>query len=238
MKNIKKLKNLALGLSIGALTTTFPYITYNAQALPVIDVKEKGLSVPLNIFNTENKNTKRNQKEEMTELLVNLYNKYNFIFKKGLEVNDVKNSSLYFNITKQKSEIKNLIQEIVNYPYSVVNSKIEQKFLKSNVLFCYLTNQYIQGENLENVLSGKGMEQIKDELKNICEILNYSIVAIENSQGNYSNIELNEKVISFNNIVNEIEDQNSLKKNFSLLKTTLDEVQNEINSMLKNYIHI
>ena len=38
---MKKLKNLALGLSIGALTTTFPYITYSAQALPIIDVKEK-----------------------------------------------------------------------------------------------------------------------------------------------------------------------------------------------------
>ncbi len=235
---MKKLKNLALGLSIGALTTTFPYITYSAQALPIIDVKEKELSVPLNIFNIENKNTKRNQKEEMAELLVSLYNKYNFIFKKGLEINDVKNSSLYFNISKQKSEIKNLINEIVNYPYSVVNSKIEQKFLKSNVLFCYLTNQYIQGESLENILSGKDIEQIKYELKNICEIVNYSIIAIENSQGNYSNIELNEKVLLFNNIVNEIDDEDSLKENFYSLKTTLNEVQEEINSVLTDYIHI
>ena len=35
---MKKLKNLALSLSIGALTTTLPYITYSAQALPINDI--------------------------------------------------------------------------------------------------------------------------------------------------------------------------------------------------------
>lgn len=235
---MKKLKNLALCLSIGALTATFPYITYSAQALPIVDIKEKESNTPLNILKIENKNTKRNQKEEMTELLVNLYNKYNFIFKKGLEINDVKNSSLYFNISKQKSEIKNLINEIINYPYSVVNSNIEQKFLKSNVLFCYLTNQYIQSESLSNILHDKNIYEIKDELKNINDIINYSIIAIENSQGNYSNIDLNNKVSSFNNMINKITDMNSLKTNFYLLQNTLNEVQSEINSVLNEYIHI
>ena len=102
-----------MSLSIGALTTTLPYITYSAQALPINDVKEREIKAPLNIFNIENKNTKRNQKEEMAEVLVNLYNKYNHIFKKGLEINDIKNSNLYFNITKQKSET--FVDELSNW---------------------------------------------------------------------------------------------------------------------------
>ena len=228
---MKKLKNLALSLSIGALTTTLPYITYSAQALPINDVKEREIKAPLNIFNIENKNTKRNQKEEMAEVLVNLYNKYNHIFKKGLEINDIKNSNLYFNITKQKSEIKDLINDIVNYPYSVVNSKIEQKFLKSNILFCYLTNQYIQTENLNNILNANNIDEVKEELKNISEIINYS-------EGNYSNIDLNEKVSQLNSIVSNINDVESLKSNFLMLNQTLNEIHLEINSTLIEYIHI
>ena len=235
---MKKLKNLSLSLSIGALTTTLPYITYSAQALPINDVKEREIKAPLNIFNIENKNTKRNQKEEMAEVLVNLYNKYNHIFKKGLEINDIKNSNLYFNITKQKSEIKDLINDIVNYPYSVVNSKIEQKFLKSNILFCYLTNQYIQTENLNNILNANNIDEVKEELKNISEIINYSVLALENSEGNYSNIDLNEKVSQLNSIVSNINDVESLKSNFLMLNQTLNEIHLEINSTLSEYIHI
>ena len=235
---MKKLKNLALSLSIGALTTTLPYITYSAQALPINDVKEREIKAPLSIFNIENKNTKRNQKEEMAEVLVNLYNKYNHIFKKGLEINDIKNSNLYFNITKQKSEIKDLINDIVNYPYSVVNSKIEQKFLKSNILFCYLTNQYIQTENLNNILNANNIDEVKEELKNISEIINYSVLALENSEGNYSNIDLNEKVSQLNSIISNINDVESLKSNFLMLNQTLNEIHLEINSTLIEYIHI
>ena len=235
---MKKLKNLALSLSIGALTTTLPYITYSAQALPINDVKEREIKAPLSIFNIENKNTKRNQKEEMAEVLVNLYNKYNHIFKKGLEINDIKNSNLYFNITKQKSEIKDLINDIVNYPYSVVNSKIEQKFLKSNILFCYLTNQYIQTENLNNILNANNIDEVKEELKNISEIINYSVLALENSEGNYSNIDLNEKVSQLNSIISNINDVESLKSNFLMLNQTLNEIHLEINSTLSEYIHI
>ena len=62
---MKKLKNIALMLSIGALTATLPYTSYSTQALPINDVNEKEIKAPLDIFNLENKNTKRNQKEEM-----------------------------------------------------------------------------------------------------------------------------------------------------------------------------
>lgn len=234
---MKKLKNLALCLSLGALTTTLPYIS--SQALPMIDIKEREMKAPLNILNIENKNTKRNQKEEMAEILVNLYNKYNQIFKKGLEINDVKNSNLYFNITKQKSEIKNLLDEIINYPYSIVNSKIEQKFLKSNVLFCYLINQYIQNENLDHILvNTSDINDFKKELKDMHSLIQYSVIALDNSNGNYLNIDLNDKVLKFNNIIENIYDFESLKENFVYIKNTLNEINSEITSTLKNHIHI
>ena len=155
-----------------------------------------------------------------------------------MEINDIKNSKLYFNITKQKSEIKDLINDIVNYPYSVVNSKIEQKFLKSNILFCYLTNQYIQTENLNNILNSNNIDEVKEELKNISEIINYSVLALENSEGNYSNIDLNEKVSQLNSIISNINDVESLKSNFIMLNQILNEIHLEINSTLSEYIHI
>lgn len=234
---MKKLKNLALCLSLGALTATLPYI--GSQALPIIDTKEREIKAPLNILNIENKNTKRNQKEEMAEILVNLYNKYNQIFKKGLEINDVKNSNLYFNITKQKSEIKNLLDEIINYPYSIVNSKIEQKFLKSNVLFCYLINQYIQNENLDHILvNTNDIDDFKKELMDIYNLIHFSVIALDNSNGNYLNMDLNDKVFKLNNIIEKINDFESLKENFVYIKNTLNEINFQITSNLKSYIHI
>ena len=137
-----------------------------------------------------------------------------------------------------ENEIKDLINDIVNYPYSVVNSKIEQKFLKSNILFCYLTNQYIQTENLNNILNANNIDEVKEELKNISEIINYSVLALENSEGNYSNIDLNEKVSQLNSIISNINDVESLKSNFLMLNQTLNEIHLEINSTLSEYIHI
>lgn len=235
---MNKLKNLALGLSIGALTATLPYITYVAQALPINDIKEREIEAPLNILNIENKNTKRNQKEEMAEILVNLYNKYNHIFKKGLEINDVKNSNLYFNITKQKSEIKNLINEIINYPYSVINSNIEQKFLKSNILFCHLTNEFIKGESLDNILlNSKNISEFKYELNNISNIIEYSLIALENSNKSNLNDQILNKLNRINYLIENIVDSNSLKLNFLELKESLNEINNQISSSLTNYIH-
>lgn len=234
---MKKLKNIALMLSIGALTATLPYTSYSTQALPINDVNEKEIKAPLDIFNLENKNTKRNQKEEMAEVLVNLYNKYNDIFKKGIEINDIRNSNLYFNITKQKSEIKDLINEIINYPYSVVNSKIEQDFLKSNILFCYLTNQYIQNKNLNELLEFEDIEVIKDELINIFEIVNYSSQAIENSKGNYFSANLNDSINKLNNLINKISDFDSLKSNIGDFKKIINDIQLEINLTLSKYIN-
>ena len=96
---MNNLKFIALSLSLGTMTTILPFI--NTQALPIYDdTNEKQIITPLNMFNTENKHIKRNQKEEMSEILVKLYNNYNAILKRGLEINDVKNSDLYFNITK------------------------------------------------------------------------------------------------------------------------------------------
>lgn len=234
---MKKLKNLALCLSLGALTTTLPYMS--SQALPVIDIKEREIKAPLNILNIENKNTKRNQKEEMAEILVSLYNKYNKIFKKGLEINDVKNSNLYFNITKQKSEIKSLLDEIINYPYSIVNSKIEQKFLKSNILFCYLINQYIQNEDLNHVLiNTNDIDDFKKELREIHNLIQFSVIALENFNGNYLNTDLNNKVFKLNNIIQKINDFDSLEKNFTYVKDTLNEINLEITSNLKSCIYI
>lgn len=235
---MKKLKKLALVLSIGALTTTLPYTSYNIQALPINDINEKEIKAPLDIFNLENKNTRRNQKEEMAEILVNLYNKYNEIFKKGIEINDVKNSNLYFNITKQKSEIKDLINEIINYPYSVVNSKIEQDFLKSNILFCYLTNQYIQSKNLNELLDLEHINEIKDELINISEIVIHCSKAIENSKGNYFNINLNDSINKLNNLINETEDFDFFESNIENFKKIINDIHLEINSTLDKYIHI
>ncbi len=124
---MNNLKFIALSLSLGTMTIILPFI--NTQALPIYDdTNEKQIITPLNMFNTENKHIKRNQKEEMSEILVKLYNNYNAILKRGLEINDVKNSDLYFNITKQKSNIKELLYDIINYPYYIVNSEIEQNF--------------------------------------------------------------------------------------------------------------
>ena len=143
---MNNLKFIALSLSLGTMTIILPFI--NTQALPIYDdTNEKQIITPLNMFNTENKHIKRNQKEEMSEILVKLYNNYNAILKRGLEINDVKNSDLYFNITKQKSNIKELLYDIINYPYYIVNSEIEQNFLKSNISFCNLSKIYIQEEN-------------------------------------------------------------------------------------------
>lgn len=231
-------KMLAMSLSVGALVIASPYISNTAQALPVNDVNDKEIISIANTFNIENKNIRRNQKEEMARLLVNLYNKYNEIFKHGLEINDVKNSSLYFNITKQKSEIKSLLSEIINYPYSIVNSSIEQKFIKSNVLYCYLSNQYIKGSNLLTSINEKTFEECKNELQNILETINYSLIALENSEGNYSNINLNNKVNNLNNLINKINDLSSLKKNLPYINEILNEVYLDIDEILNNYIYL
>ena len=231
-------KMLPMSLSVGALIVASPYISHTAQALPINDVNDKEITTVINTFNIEKKNIKRNQKEEMAKLLVNLYNKYNEIFKRGLEINDVKNSSLYFNITKQKSEIKSLLDEIINYPYSIVNSSIEQKFIKSNVLYCYLTNQYIKGNDLFSLLNGKTFEECKNELKNILEIVNYSLTALENSKGNSSNINLNNKVNDLNNIINELNDFSSLNRNLLNINKILNEVYLDIDEILTDYIHL
>lgn len=236
---MNKLKNLALGLSISTLTATLPYITYVAQALPINDIKEREIKAPLTILNIENKNTKSNQKEEMAEVLVSLYNKYNHIFKKGIEINDVKNSNLYFNITKQKSEIKRLIQELVNYPYSVINSTLEQKFLKSNILFCHLTNEFIKSESLDNILrNSKNINEFKEELNSISDIIEYSLMALENSNKSQTNEILTYKLNKINYLIDSIEDSNSLKSNFLNIKNLMNDINDDISLSLTNYIHI
>lgn len=236
---MKKIKNLAITLSLGALSTTLPYITSIAQALPVdIDnIKNKEISAPMKILNIENKNTKRNQKEEMIELLVDLYNKYTSILKHGIEINDIKNSSLYFNITKQKTDIKNLLDEIMDYPYNVINSEIEDKFLKSNVIFSYLSNQYLQRNSLKEILNdSENFDEIIKKLENIKNIVTSSTQAIDN----YSNVNFQDHILFLNNLLSEIKNSNTENLSFEQIKnfeSKLNDIYLNIDSILIDYIH-
>ncbi len=231
---MKKFKNIALTLSLSVLTFSLPYI--NVHALPIYDSEDKQEVSPLNMFNMENKNIKRNQKEMMAEILVNLYNRYNSIFKQGIEINDIKNSSFYFNITKQKTEIKDLLNDIIEYPYSVVNKEIEQKFLKLNVLFCYLTNNYIN--NQISSINNSEISNIKETLYNIKDTLKLSLSSLQNFYNNYYNTSLDEDIIRLNNIIDDVYDINSFKSNETSIKEIIKDISSNIEGILEEYIHV
>lgn len=233
---MNNLKFIALSLSLGTMTTILPFI--NTQALPIYDnTDEKQIITPLNMFNIENKNIKRNQKEEMSEILVKLYNNYNAILKRGLEINDVKNSDLYFNITKQKSKVKELINDIINYPYYIVNSEIEQSFLRSNISFCNLTRKYIQEENLNRILESTNIDEIKYDLNNILDIITLSVDIVKNFEGEYNNTFLNENTLYLNFLINNnIYDIDSFNENKYTIKKLINQISSYIDNVLIEYI--
>ncbi len=232
---MNNLKFIALSLSLGTMTIILPFI--NTQALPIYDdTNEKQIITPLNMFNTENKHIKRNQKEEMSEILVKLYNNYNAILKRGLEINDVKNSDLYFNITKQKSNIKELLYNIINYPYYIVNSEIEQNFLKSNISFCNLSKIYIQEENLNRIFNITNIDEIKYDLNNILDIITLSVDIVKNFEGEYNNDFLNENTLHLNFLVhNNIYDMDSFNENKYTIKNLINKISSYIDNILVEY---
>ncbi len=195
---MNNLKFIALSLSLGTMTIILPFI--NTQALPIYDdTNEKQIITPLNMFNTENKHIKRNQKEEMSEILVKLYN-------------------------------------IINYPYYIVNSEIEQNFLKSNISFCNLSKIYMQEENLNRIFNITNIDEIKYDLNNILDIITLSVDIVKNFEGEYNNDFLNESTLHLNFLVhNNIYDMDSFNENKYTIKNLINKISSYIDNILVEY---
>lgn len=233
---MKKLKTLSLTLSLSTLILILPYI--NAYALPIINTEDNQDVITVNTLNTENKIVKRNQKEKMAEILVNIYNKYNSILKQGIESNDIKNSDLYINITKQKTDIKILLDDIINYPYSVVSSEIEDRFLKHNIIFCTLSNNYIYNELPDISVYNSDILYIKTRLNNILDILNLSVLSLKIPGGNYSLEKLNNDITKLSNLINSIYDIKSFQSHKSDICKIINNTCMKISSILSEYNNI
>ncbi|BAK81746.1 hypothetical protein [Candidatus Arthromitus sp. SFB-rat-Yit] len=224
-----------ISLTLGIATTILPFI--NAQALPMYEDDGKRVVTPLNIFNMENKNLKRNQKEEMSEILVKLYNNYNTLLKRGLEINDVKNSDLYINITNQKINLKELLNNIISYPYTIVNSEIEKNFLESKFSFCYLTKEYIKDENLTRIFNATDITDIKQDLNNVLNSITLSIDIIKTFRGEYNNTYLNDITMYLNSLINNnIYNIDSFNEHKDTIQNLINEVSSSINDILIEYI--
>lgn len=224
-----------ISLTLGIATTILPFI--NTQALPMYEDDGKQVVTPLNIFNVENKNLKRNQKEEMSEILVKLYNNYNALLKRGLEINDIKNSDLYINITNQKFNLKKLLNDIISYPYTIVNSEIEEDFLESKFSFCYLTKEYIKDVNLSHIFNATDIDDIKQDLNNILNSITLSIDIIKTFKGEYNNTYLNDITVYLNSLINNnIYNIDSFNEHKDTIQNLINEVSSSINDILIEYI--
>ncbi|EIA21714.1 hypothetical protein SFB1_361G0 [Candidatus Arthromitus sp. SFB-1] len=148
----------------------------------------------------------------------------------------MKNSDLYFNITKQKSNIKELLYNIINYPYYIVNSEIEQNFLKSNISFCNLSKIYMQEENLNRIFNITNIDEIKYDLNNILDIITLSVDIVKNFEGEYNNDFLNESTLHLNFLVhNNIYDMDSFNENKYTIKNLINKISSYIDNILVEY---